>query len=459
MKRKDSGNRQCMKWIFMPIWAITLILGYLAPAEAIPAFARKYQANCALCHTNMPRLTVFGQKFLANGYQFPGTSDGDTTAKKILDGEQGPVTLDEVSNIMALRIRGDISKAAFDVAPSLTADEVSVDLPTKVNLFFGGTATKDLSYFAEVETEDTLKLLRTFLQFSNLGGKRGVANLRVGEFDPSYLYSFPTHRQQLNPVGPELANDPPTVIGDVERVPLVPLAFAYKMYGLMGNINTELLLPFQPSLYNSPAQRGLSLHGRPFGEDSGLLYQIGVAYNIKVDGERHRDDYVMLRYDVDFGGVMAQVSAFNYKSPHLASLNGTGKTDLTRQGVAARFIWDAFDIYGAYSQDEIEVPAAMSAMWEDRASGMSMEGDWRIDSHWMLGMRYDQMSPGGMKAMLVDASWLGFIAKYYPSPNIGLYARLHNNLESSTALAAGAGGQHPSTNLRNMATLGVDMAF
>ncbi|NOX92546.1 MAG: hypothetical protein GXP18_08900, partial [Gammaproteobacteria bacterium] len=64
----------------LPIVAISMFLIDIGAAEAIPAFARKFQANCALCHTNVPRLSPFGQQFLANGYQFPGTTDGGDTA-------------------------------------------------------------------------------------------------------------------------------------------------------------------------------------------------------------------------------------------------------------------------------------------------------------------------------------------------------------------------------------------
>jgi hypothetical protein len=32
------------------------------PAEAIPAFARKYRVSCALCHQPFPRLNAFGEE-------------------------------------------------------------------------------------------------------------------------------------------------------------------------------------------------------------------------------------------------------------------------------------------------------------------------------------------------------------------------------------------------------------
>jgi len=445
-------------------------------AEAIPAFARKYQANCALCHTNVPRLAPFGQKFLANGYQFPGTQDGDSASKIVLDGAQGPATVDQLSNMMAVRVRADISTSSFDVAPSTALEDTVIDVPGVINVYFAGTVTKNVSYLLETEIEETLGMDRGYLQFSNVGGKQGAVNVKVGQFDPASLYSFPTHRQQLNPIGPKLTNDASgdekteaDTVTDINRIPLVPLAFTYKMYGLKSTSGTatKLLLPFQPSLYNAPSQSGVSVHGRPFGDNHGFLYQLGFAQNTDTSGEQRTDTYVMGRYDFDAGGIATQVSGFYYQAPEAASFtvmatpaNSQGMTDITRMGVAARAQWDEFDVYGTYVTDEIDVSTAMMpSMWEESGSALSLEGDWRFDPNWMVGVRYDQMSPGGMKAMAIDSSFLAVIGKYYPSPNIAFYARYHQNLEDTTVLAAGAGGQHPATNLRNTALLGVDMAF
>jgi len=53
-------------------------------AEAIPAFARKYTLNCTTCHTAPLQINTFGERFLENGYQLPGTEDGGVTGKKNL---------------------------------------------------------------------------------------------------------------------------------------------------------------------------------------------------------------------------------------------------------------------------------------------------------------------------------------------------------------------------------------
>ncbi|MBF0171295.1 MAG: hypothetical protein HQK87_09465, partial [Nitrospinae bacterium] len=51
------------------------------PAVAIPAFSKKYEAPCSLCHEKWPRLTDLGMKFKLNAFQMPDSEDGGETDK------------------------------------------------------------------------------------------------------------------------------------------------------------------------------------------------------------------------------------------------------------------------------------------------------------------------------------------------------------------------------------------
>ncbi|NIP81183.1 MAG: hypothetical protein GWM90_18980, partial [Gemmatimonadetes bacterium] len=48
---------------------LLLVLLPSGDAEAIPAFARKYNVSCSLCHNPAPRLTAFGEQFAGNGFR------------------------------------------------------------------------------------------------------------------------------------------------------------------------------------------------------------------------------------------------------------------------------------------------------------------------------------------------------------------------------------------------------
>lgn len=51
--------------------AVISLLLVAARAEAIPAFARKYQLGCSMCHTIFPQLNRFGRDFRDNGFRMP----------------------------------------------------------------------------------------------------------------------------------------------------------------------------------------------------------------------------------------------------------------------------------------------------------------------------------------------------------------------------------------------------
>src|SRR6202023_1011363 len=62
--------------------AMPLALSSL-PAQAIPAFARKYGTSCTTCHTVYPKLTPFGEAFRRNSFRFPGVDSDYTKQEKI----------------------------------------------------------------------------------------------------------------------------------------------------------------------------------------------------------------------------------------------------------------------------------------------------------------------------------------------------------------------------------------
>jgi len=58
----------------------TLVLGAMAEeAAAIPAFARRYGAQCTFCHQGFPKLTYEGQRFKERGFRMPGEAGFDAS--------------------------------------------------------------------------------------------------------------------------------------------------------------------------------------------------------------------------------------------------------------------------------------------------------------------------------------------------------------------------------------------
>ena len=71
--------------LFVALILTSLVVELLPqPAEAIPAFARRYKVSCTTCHVAIPRLNEFGEMFAGNGYQMPGDDFADQSQEMIL---------------------------------------------------------------------------------------------------------------------------------------------------------------------------------------------------------------------------------------------------------------------------------------------------------------------------------------------------------------------------------------
>src|SRR5260370_7287458 len=66
--------------------ALGLALSCSQPAQAVPAFARKYDLKCYSCHTIPPALNKTGYMFKRLGYRLPPDEmDGTKPAPKITE--------------------------------------------------------------------------------------------------------------------------------------------------------------------------------------------------------------------------------------------------------------------------------------------------------------------------------------------------------------------------------------
>lgn len=149
-----------------------------APAHAIPAFARKYKASCAMCHAPVPRLNAMGELFASNGFELvPGEQPNDTI---------------ETSDVL-LRLQRDLPLAVRIDAylQGLTkrqSGEVQSDqqLPWVVKLLSGGQVANKVSYylyFLASERGEVGGLEDAYIQFTDIGSS-GVS-LIVGQFQVS----------------------------------------------------------------------------------------------------------------------------------------------------------------------------------------------------------------------------------------------------------------------------------
>ncbi len=177
------------------LWLLALVgvvLGVSWPAEAIPAFARKYQTSCSTCHTVYPVLNSFGKAFRANGYRIPG---GDENFTKDQPVPLGAPAWQEVwpNSIWPSDIPGH-SVAAFWLSSRYRVNKSAkitneFDGINEIYVLAGGTLGKSFSFFSELEIIDGgtvptsfgAALPRAFLQYNHPSHK---FNVTYGLFEP-----------------------------------------------------------------------------------------------------------------------------------------------------------------------------------------------------------------------------------------------------------------------------------
>ncbi|RMG48731.1 MAG: hypothetical protein D6718_01445, partial [Acidobacteria bacterium] len=128
-------------------WIVLAVLAVVASswpaAQAIPAFARKYDLSCTACHSAWPTLNDYGRKFKENGYRLePGTAAPDAM-KKVDDN-----LFLEAGNFLTGRIKGYL----YDKKD--TSDRWKLEPGHEVELMLAGNAGNDFSFWVEAEAED-----------------------------------------------------------------------------------------------------------------------------------------------------------------------------------------------------------------------------------------------------------------------------------------------------------------
>src|SRR2546422_1197827 len=164
-------------------------------AQAIPAFARKYDFTCNVCHVpGFPKLNDFGNVFRDQGYQL-GT-DGDLPTFEALGKGFWPVSLRTTVGYQVANIRADGQALATSGFGFTGLDVLSFGTLAR-NLSFGIVFTPGLgdAGFGTGSSLFDSNLESAFVRLMNLerfvGGPSNTywANLKVGKFELDLPFS------------------------------------------------------------------------------------------------------------------------------------------------------------------------------------------------------------------------------------------------------------------------------
>ncbi len=165
---------------FIPKFLVAFFLTFIFhPADAIPAFARKYQISCQVCHSPAPRLKPFGDTFASAGYRL---TEYESPRYFIPAGD------DKLSLFREFPIA-----ARFDGITSIDfrgGKKVNFGAPFILKLMSGGELSEKLSYyfyFLMSEAGEMVGIEDAFIMYRDLLGS-GI-NVYAGQFqvcDPIY---------------------------------------------------------------------------------------------------------------------------------------------------------------------------------------------------------------------------------------------------------------------------------
>ncbi len=161
------------------------------PANALPAFARKYGLRCSACHESWPMLNYFGQKFKDNGYQLMNDRDAPIW--------QNPGYWPVTFRITPIWHRVSTGKNLVDTYtagnPNPTGSQIQrittsgFDL-SGLDFHTGGTLEKNFSFFVLPSSDNTASFhFETVMaRLDNLFGSPWL-NVKLGKFELDNLLS------------------------------------------------------------------------------------------------------------------------------------------------------------------------------------------------------------------------------------------------------------------------------
>ena len=164
--------------LFPVIVAILLVGTFASQANAIPAFARKYNLSCTSCHAPAPRLKAYGEDFAGNGFRLP---DGEEPRRAYQDTGDPDLLL---QRDVPLAVRLD----AYGVYETREDDDDVADLqvPWGIKLLSGGSVMDGVGYyvyFYMAEEGEVVGVEDAYLHFNDLGGQ--PLDVMVGQFQIS----------------------------------------------------------------------------------------------------------------------------------------------------------------------------------------------------------------------------------------------------------------------------------
>ncbi len=357
---------------------VVVILMSFSDANAIPAWSRKYDVNCQMCHApNFARLNDYGEKFLANGYQSPDLKepDGDTEGKKdhgdnlFLDNQIGhwftarlnltPIQLDT----KALTVKGE------------KKDKLTLGNTNWLQLFVAGSIHKNASIYIENEfstASEPFHMAWYYMGLHNLGNTSWL-NAQFGRLSPVIFAPYPDRLPQLPPIGNGVLRVTSSNNGGVSSYDMRSPRYGIQYYGYQGPVGIYAGLTPGSKSSNSGNQLGFWGGLRVWMPERGPEKLLGSSVGLHFDAGTDIKNPTHLPTDsVD---AYAE-NSFSRIMPGL-NLRYDNKIDLQAAYVMA-------------TEDNRKLAASNAK--EISYNGIRAVGSYFVDDKWILSFHYDNIT-------------------------------------------------------------------
>jgi len=254
-------------------------------ADAIPAWGRRYNADCTMCHTMIPNLNAAGHKFRRLGYQMPDEFDNQKEAAISWD------ELSKLTNYFAVRGRAGAFYTRQSGANTFSFSDAGVP-PPDATLFYAGPASRNLSFFYEFAFDPDAAAVEVAQMMFHEGNSNRFFFAKAGKFHDFGKVGF----------------------GGLDR----PMTLSTP------KVRSQFINGYRPNMDVIGFETGYS-----WGNFTGLIQasngikQTGDSVGGEVDPNNHKDIGLLLEYMIP--GHDASVSAlFNYgQAPTPTDSGGT----------------------------------------------------------------------------------------------------------------------------------------
>jgi hypothetical protein len=171
-----------ISFLSLALVLVPVVLTCSQPANALPAFARKYGLRCSACHESWPMLNYFGQKFKDNGYQLMNDRDAPIW--------QNPGYWPVTFRMTPIWHRVSTGKVAVDQGSGEQRVTSSGFDLSGLDLHTGGTLEKNFSFFLLPSSDPTgaFHFETVMARLDNLWGSPWL-NIKLGKFELDNLLS------------------------------------------------------------------------------------------------------------------------------------------------------------------------------------------------------------------------------------------------------------------------------